>query len=52
MASKHWKIISARYRISEEDLGFAPVVGEIELENENGKKLSILTMNLMECPRS
>lgn len=52
MASKHWKIISARYRISEEDLGFAPVVGEIELENENGKKLSILTMNSMECPRS
>ena len=38
MASKHWKIISARYRISEEDLGFAPVVGEIELENENGKR--------------
>lgn len=39
MESKHWKIISARYRISEEDLGFSPVVGEVEFEDENGKRV-------------
>lgn len=39
MASKHLKIISAKYRIPEEDYGFTPVVGEVELEDEKGKRV-------------